>query len=273
MSRSNAVLLGLSVSTLLTEPSSAWTSGLAPSRKTRVTSAPAAVSTTQRLLTRPSTTNAFMPRIIGRRLTPLSALSFDGSNDSDPPEEEDPCEEECEIDWSQMPDWGDETTSNDNNNNNTNDNTGSTTPTQPEESTVSAATTTYTPRVILEEFLEDFQPWIPPEELLLDEEEEEEEYDDAGLTAIEARRVCLEMTWQLTEECNIEKPQFCGQSACASCHGQGRSPCRFCHGHCVMYLGDRFLACNVCEAGLERCKACQGTGRIAGFTQIPLKMA
>ena len=87
----------------------------------------------------------------------------------------------------------------------------------------------------------------------------------------------LEMQWELAEaadNCDVERPQSCGSAPCQDCNGQGWNPCRFCRGTSVLYLPQnelqegQFVSCKICQQGTERCRSCQGTGWVAGWTQL-----
>ena len=90
------------------------------------------------------------------------------------------------------------------------------------------------------------------------------------------QRMRLEMEWELRqnqEDCNVEEIDTCGEF-CLDCVGAGSVQCRFCHGGGRLHLpptnlygGSQVQACPVCnEGGMEVCKTCRGSGRIAPWT-------
>lgn len=171
------------------------------------------------------------------------------SSGDDDKEEEGECadEEECEIDWSQMPGM------------------------DKEENKLHGAVPTLSEDVHLQPVaavMDDF-----------DEEEEDEDDDDEvfervakkGVSKVDQLRLRLEMQWQMTEaqeECDVYRPESCGSEPCPDCKGKGVTPCRFCRGTTVLWLGSSFTACPVCKQGYETCRSCQGTGWVAEWTQL-----
>lgn len=128
----------------------------------------------------------------------------------------------------------------------------------------------------------------------------------ATVPTVEQRRLHMEMQWQLTEaqdECVVEEPETCGSDKCQDCNGRGWNDCRFCHGTAVLRMDKKFVmpeaeeptttatalsvgtsatttrkkfilpasfsACKICSQGVEMCRTCQGSGWVAGWTQIP----
>lgn len=110
---------------------------------------------------------------------------------------------------------------------------------------------------------------------------------------IERARKNLEVQWQIdrtNEECDLDEVREdpgaaaeCGSDVCSTCHGHGTVPCRFCRGTGVMWLspsssttgGDgqggadsSFPPCPVCQQGMETCRDCKGSGRIAKWTRV-----
>lgn len=87
----------------------------------------------------------------------------------------------------------------------------------------------------------------------------------------DAARVRMEMVWQLwkdQESCDVEDVRSCGEQ-CKACGGLGSTPCRFCKGSKVVELFDgHSVDCPVCQDGYEVCKACQGSGWVAGWTTL-----
>lgn len=90
------------------------------------------------------------------------------------------------------------------------------------------------------------------------------------------QRMRLEMQWELRnnqEDCDLEVIETCGDF-CADCVGVGRVTCRFCQGKGKLYLPptnlyneERIQTCPVCnQGGMEECKTCRGSGRIAPWT-------
>jgi hypothetical protein len=111
----------------------------------------------------------------------------------------------------------------------------------------------------------------------------------------------LEMMWQQREaasECDVYEPVTCGGHVCLTCSGSGTSSCRFCrgtkflylpitHDHSVTHLDDTlpqvtkpstsssqpFVSCSICHAsGVETCRSCQGSGWIADWTQMGVRV-
>jgi hypothetical protein len=84
-------------------------------------------------------------------------------------------------------------------------------------------------------------------------------------------RVRLEMLWKAREnadECDIVELDSCGEF-CSECAGRGTVQCRFCHGATKIPMGSKMMDCPVCnQLGHEPCKACKGSGRIAGWTGL-----
>jgi hypothetical protein len=84
-------------------------------------------------------------------------------------------------------------------------------------------------------------------------------------------RVRLEMQWKArenTDECDIVELDSCGEF-CQECAGRGTVQCRFCHGATKIPMGSKMMDCPVCnQLGHEPCKACKGSGRIAGWTDL-----
>ena len=121
----------------------------------------------------------------------------------------------------------------------------------------------------------------------------------------------LEMLWQQREEsmeCNVDEPVTCGGETCPTCAGTGHSTCRFCRGTKFLYLpithsaitGDEpndtnvvdqaraaaatttsptpsknssYVSCSICQTtGTEVCRTCQGSGWIAHWTQLGVRV-
>jgi hypothetical protein len=116
-----------------------------------------------------------------------------------------------------------------------------------------------------------------------------------------------QMTEQ-TEDCDVYKPVSCGGERCTACDGAGSCRCRFCRGtgHIFLQLpsvdsapktrGEQlqlqyeeqmfggnlnsllqaqptsfFASCNICQQkGHETCKVCQGSGWVAGWTNVTI---
>lgn len=112
------------------------------------------------------------------------------------------------------------------------------------------------------------------------DEEGECEIDwDAMPTAAEigsaaSMRKRLEMSWQMEEakeDCDVDMPQSCGSEPCQDCAGKGWKTCRFCRGTQMLFMADadaKFSECKICQQGMECCRSCQGTGWVAGWTQL-----
>lgn len=151
------------------------------------------------------------------------------------PEEEFDCpeEDECEIDWDQMPGFGD-----DDNDEESGASEGTSTSnaaiTTPALEETAAATVTSSPRK------QHPQP-------------------------IQSQRVTLEMGWQV-QECLVESSS-CSE-ACSTCQGTGLSVCRFCHGKTFVKFGNDVRSCIICqEKGTEECHTCRGTGAISPWAK------
>jgi hypothetical protein len=110
----------------------------------------------------------------------------------------------------------------------------------------------------------------------------------------------LEMIWQQREaasECDVYEPVTCGGHVCPTCAGSGTSNCRFCrgtkflylpitHDHSAAHLDDfppqvskpssspqPFVSCSICHtSGVETCRSCQGSGWIADWTQMGVRV-
>lgn len=89
-----------------------------------------------------------------------------------------------------------------------------------------------------------------------------------------AMRKRLEMSWQLDEakeDCDVDQPQSCGSEPCKDCTGKGWKTCRFCRGTKMLFMpgsDPTFSECKICREGRECCRSCQGTGWVAGWTQL-----
>lgn len=106
------------------------------------------------------------------------------------------------------------------------------------------------------------------ESSLEEEEGDSAVHDSAVLLNTEQMRLRLEMSWKFAEsiqDCVVEEPQTCGSDPCETCRGRGARACRFCLG--TMRLTLDGSPCRICRKGIEVCRACQGSGWIARWTQ------
>jgi hypothetical protein len=215
---------------------------------------------------------------------PDSNQNNNESNQNDSNDDDTNCqdEEECEIDWSLMP--GAEL--------------------DPMDALEEPSSSSSSPLPSLEDLerLYDNAPDFSPELEIMYQAEQLEKL--LALTAVGCHvreniaptetyatitemRNRLEIQWQIMiqdEECDVERPQTCGGRECASCHGTGSCPCRFCHGsgHIELRASSSSssssssesqtntqtftVPCSICTNGHETCKACQGSGWVAEWT-------
>lgn len=127
------------------------------------------------------------------------------------------------------------------------------------------------------------------EEECTDEEECELDWDampdepEEELQNTDKARTNLEMMWGLSEaaeDCDIDHPDTCGSEPCEDCSGRGVRSCRFCQGSGKLgFMRQKyeeeetpsipsFMACPICEDGVEVCSSCRGTGWVAGWTTL-----
>jgi hypothetical protein len=76
-------------------------------------------------------------------------------------------------------------------------------------------------------------------------------------------RVRLEMNWQI-DECQTDEDSC--EGFCQECAGSGTMACRFCRGTNVVAYGKEYRTCVICAEGKEACSSCRGTGKIAPWT-------
>jgi hypothetical protein len=202
-------------------------------------------------------------------------------------------EEECEIDWDAMPDSTSETTEEIANYATTNN--------------VMMSDVIYYDDFDAEELdtVETKLPVIPEMTWTTTSSASATSIPDNLRTRLEMQ---WQMTEQ-TEDCDVYKPVSCGGEQCTTCGGTGTCKCRFCRGTGYIYLklpsaaiapttrGEQvqlqreeqmfggnlnsllqtspssfFVNCNICQQkGHETCKVCQGSGWIAGWTNVTTK--
>eukprot|EP00523_Entomoneis_sp_CCMP467_P001131 CAMPEP_0168747438 /NCGR_PEP_ID=MMETSP0724-20121128/15658_1 /TAXON_ID=265536 /ORGANISM="Amphiprora sp., Strain CCMP467" /LENGTH=284 /DNA_ID=CAMNT_0008795231 /DNA_START=41 /DNA_END=895 /DNA_ORIENTATION=- len=210
---------------------------------------------------------------IPRALFALSSSSTPGDD------EEDECdsEEECEIDWDNMPGF---------------DNDDDVPKKQQQEALSSSAAATTTPILEYNDFENDLAFPLESETILSAAPELTTTHVSEQQAQPSASRkppsnhnnnqkmnwkhglARMEMQWQMTEsakECDVDEPETCGSKQCEACHGSGHTSCRLCRGtHFIKLSADSdFFACKLCdENGQEICQACQGSGWVAEWTSM-----
>lgn len=186
----------------------------------------------------------------GSRLHAYEYYSDFSTNNNDGGGEDDGCanEEECEIDWDNMPGFASSGGGDDNNND---------TKAPPSSPSRTTTETTTSSSSALHEHKSQSQTTMTSAA------------SSSSNNSIASMRQRLEMNWQLAEvaeECDVNRPVTCGGSPCRVCRTSGRMACRFCHGR--MYneqLGNAH--CTVCDAcGTEVCSNCRGSGWVADWT-------
>lgn len=185
------------------------------------------------------------------------------------PNDEEECgeEEACEIDWSLMPGWDDES--------------------NPE---------TASPESVPSNFVEsETNAWLEEKEQQQqqqqqsnddadnnknnedDDIDDEEILDTHGNVPSEQLRQRLEMQWRVAshvqdDNCDVYQPHTCGGEPCQLCRGRGWNDCRFCHGTSVLWsrpsLATPPTSCKICHQGVETCASCKGSGWIASWTDL-----
>jgi len=154
-----------------------------------------------------------------------------------PEDEDELCgdEEECEIDWSQMPDFDEEERQ-----------------LEAEEASLKAA---------LSQLEQNFEL-----ECLPDIKRQKQH-----VASMNKVRLRLEMNWKVEEakdECDVQRVQTCAH-ACQDCGGTGFTECRFCKGTAVLRMtSTSFRPCSICQQGVEICRNCKGSGWVAGWTEL-----
>lgn len=193
------------------------------------------------MLSFPSTTSAWMMpqhyvgRTLPRRIT--SRLQA-GPFFEEEYEFECPEEDECEIDWTKMPQPALEV-----------QNTASPFECEDEE--------------------ECEIDWDAMPDAMEDEKNPEEGAEPSRTSTVgvhkqdeswEKGRMKLEMKWQI-DECQTDEDAC--EDFCPECAGSGKMPCRFCHGTGMVRYGNDIRTCMMCNEGFEECSSCRGTGKIA----------
>jgi hypothetical protein len=190
--------------------------------------------------------------VSGSRLHSYEYSDFSTNNEGGEGDDGCAAEEECEIDWDNMPGFastggGDDTS--DKNDTKV-----------PPSSTTTETTASSSPAL--------HQPKSQTKTTMTSAASSLSSSND-NTSSIASMRQRLEMNWQLAEvaeECDVFKPVTCGGSPCRVCRTSGRMACRFCHGR--MYneqLGNAH--CTVCdERGTEVCSNCRGSGWVADWT-------
>jgi hypothetical protein len=193
----------------------------------------------------------------------LHAYEYSDFSTNDGGGEDDGCanEEECEIDWDNMPGFVSTGGGGDNNSNDddTNKAAASSSP-----SRTTTETTTSSSSALHQNQSNVNSPGKNQSQTTMTSAA-----SSSTGNSIASMRQRLEMNWQLAEvaeECDVFKPVTCGGSPCRVCRTSGRMACRFCHGR--MYneqLGH--ASCTICdERGTEVCSNCRGSGWVADWT-------
>lgn len=155
-----------------------------------------------------------------------------------------PDEEECEIDWSAMPGFGDD--------DDDDDKTKEDVPDKEEGQKTAAS-------VVREG--EEYH-LIGDE---MDELEPREVYVRKVERSVEKSRTIFEMNWQI-ENCEVDENSC--SDFCSECAGSGKSRCLFCRGTKMIAFQDEFRPCLICsEKGQVDCSACSGTGSISPWAK------
>jgi hypothetical protein len=218
-------------------------------------------------------------------------------------------EEECEIDWSKMPGFDNDDTHNSYNKNSAtseNDDEVQLLRVQLERQ-FQIPSTTSTASEDNDRKTTDTSPKLPQLEL-----EDITIAAQSSSSSMMSDFQRLEMIWQQREEsteCDIYEPITCGGQTCTTCSGTGHTVCRFCRGTKFLYLpitsdvlltkdpdnnmrkddfevtqrplpkspakskNSSYVSCSICHTtGTEICRTCQGSGWIAHWTQLGVRV-
>jgi hypothetical protein len=236
---------------------------------------------------------------------------YDGpeNTNDDNDEDDDVCvgggnsdEEECEIDWSKMPGFDNDTNDNDSEN-------VLSLRAQLERQFQMPSSTASAAMAQNSDLKEDDDPPLVETSSHLLKPEDITIASQSSSSTMMSDFQRLEMIWQQREEsteCDIYEPITCGGQTCTTCAGTGHTTCRFCRGTKFLYLpithdvllspdhqnnrnddfeitqrppqqppskNSSYVSCSICHTtGTEICRTCQGSGWIAHWTQLGVRV-
>ena len=226
----------------------------------------------------------------------------DNTNGDDDDESDDVCvgggnddEEECEIDWSKMPGFDDTESSSSTSSKNNSDNVVALRAQLERQFQMPSSTS---PETIMEEA--ETTPMSS-----------QSSSSSSNMMSDFQRLEMIWQQREESTECDIYEPITCGGQTCATCSGTGHMTCRFCRGTKFLYLpmthdvldpdddqsmsrsmddfeitqrppksqsptvskNSSYVSCSICHtSGTEVCRTCKGSGWIAHWTQLGVRV-